>query len=332
MHAVTMSPPELESYRGELLGYCYRMLGSVHEAEDLVQETYLRAWRSRDSFEGRASVRTYLYRIATNLCLTALQQRARRAMPSDLSAPDQQWLQPIPDALLSTGTDPADLTQARTGIRLAFIAALQHLPPIRRAALILRDVLSWPAAEAAEALNTTPTAVNSALLRARAQIAQVAPIVENVVEPTEPHRRALVDRYVAAFSNADITALVHLLRADIAVEMPPELQWLRGREAVGQFFADHVLSTPDEFRMVATMANGQPAFVARQRAQARCVGSGDFGHGPAEGVGGDGGGRAGQQAPEGVSAVAGQFHLVGDLPEGGLDPVAPLGDHLLQAR
>ena len=266
MHAVTMNPPELDSYRGELLAYCYRMLGSVHEAEDLVQETYLRAWRSRDTFQGRASVRTYLYRIATNVCLTALRQRARRAMPSDLSAPDQQWLQPIPDALLSTGTDPADLIGARTGIRLAFIAALQHLPPIRRAALILRDVLSWPAAGVAEALHTTPAAVNSALLRARAQIAQVAPIVENVVEPTEPYRRALLDRYVAAFINADITALVRLLRADIAVEMPPQPQWLRGRTAVAQFFADHVLSAPGEFRMAATMANGQPAFMAYQRA------------------------------------------------------------------
>jgi len=267
MHAVTMSPPELESYRGELTAYCYRMLGSVHEAEDLVQETYLRAWRSRDTFQGRASVRTYLYRIATNVCLTALRQRARRAMPSDLSAPDQQWLQPIPDALLSTATDPADLIGARAGIRLAFIAALQHLPPIRRAALILRDVLSWPAAEVAEALNTTPAAVNSALLRARAQIAQVAPIVDNVVEPVEPRRRALLDRYEAAFTNADVTALVRLLRADIAVEMPPEPHWLRGPEAVAQFFTDHVLSTPGTFRMVATMANGQPAFVAHQRAQ-----------------------------------------------------------------
>jgi RNA polymerase sigma-70 factor (ECF subfamily) len=188
-------------------------------------------------------------------------------MPSDLSAPDQQWLQPIPDALLSTTTDPADLIQARTGIRLALIAALQHLPPIRRAALILRDVLSWPAAQVAEALNTTPAAVNSALLRARAQIAQVAPIVDNVVEPTEPHRRAILDRYVAAFTNADITSLVHLLRADIALEMPPEPQWLRGPEAVAQFFTNHVLSTPGQFRMIATMANGQPAFVAYQRAQ-----------------------------------------------------------------
>jgi RNA polymerase sigma-70 factor, ECF subfamily len=267
MHAVVMSPQEMESYRGELLAYCYRMLGSVHEAEDLVQETYLRAWRSRDTFEGRASVRTYLYRIATNVCLTALGQRARRAMPSDLTAPDQEWLQPIPDALLITGSDPADLVQANTGIRLAFIAALQHLPPIRRAALILRDVLSWRTAEVAEALDTTPAAVNSALLRARAQIAQVAPVIENVVEPAEPERRAMLDRYVAAFANADIASLVRLLRADIAVEMPPEPQWLRGRQAVGQFFADHVLSAPGEFRMVATVANGQPAFVAYQRAQ-----------------------------------------------------------------
>ncbi len=267
MHAVTMSQSQLESHRGELLAYCYRMLGSVHEAEDLVQETYLRAWRSRDAFEGRASVRTYLYRIATNVCLTALRQRARRALPSDLSAADQQWLQPIPDALLSTGTDPAAQVQARTGIRLAFVAALQHLPPIRRAALILRDVLSWPAAQVAEALDTTPAAVNSALLRARAQIAQVAPVVENVVEPTDPHRRALLDRYVAAFTDADVAALVRLLRADIAVEMPPEPRWLRGRAAVARFFADHVLSTPDEFRLVATASNGQPAFLAHQRAQ-----------------------------------------------------------------
>jgi RNA polymerase sigma-70 factor (ECF subfamily) len=267
MHAVVMSPQEMESYRGELLAYCYRMLGSVHEAEDLVQETYLRAWRSRDTFEGRASVRTYLYRIATNVCLTALGQRARRAMPADLTAPDQQWLQPIPDALLTTGADPADLVQAHAGIRLAFIAALQHLPPIRRAALILRDVLSWRTAEVAEALDTTPAAVNSALLRARAQIAQVAPVIDEVVEPAEPQRRAMLDRYVAAFANADIACLVRLLRADIAVEMPPQPQWLRGREAVAQFFAKHVLGAPGEFRMVATTANGQPAFVAYQRAE-----------------------------------------------------------------
>lgn len=267
MHAFMMSPREMESHRGELLAYCYRMLGSVHEAEDLVQETYLRAWRSQDTFEGRSSVRTYLYRVATNVCLTALRQRARRAMPSDLSAPDQEWLQPIPDALLGTGSDPADVVQARTGIRLAFIAALQHLPPIRRAALILRDVLCWPAAEVADALGTTPAAVNSALLRARAQIARVAPVVDDVLEPAEPQRRAMLDRYVAAFTTADIASLVDLLRADIAVEMPPQPQWLRGREAVARFFADHVLSVPGAFRMVATKANGQPAFVAHQRDQ-----------------------------------------------------------------
>jgi RNA polymerase sigma-70 factor (ECF subfamily) len=225
MHSVVTSPQEMESYRGELLAYCHRMLGSVHEAEDLVQETYLRAWRSRETFEGRASVRTYLYRIATNVCLTALGQHARRAMPSDLSAPDQEWLQPIPDALL-TGSDPADLVQARRGIRLAFVAALQHLPPIRRAALILRDVLSWRATEVAAALDTTPAAVNSALLRAREQIARVAPVIENVVEPAEPQRREMLDRYVAAF--ADTASLVRLLRADIPVEMPPQPQWLRG--------------------------------------------------------------------------------------------------------
>ena len=212
-------------------------------------------------------MRTYLYRIATNVCLTALGQRARRAMPSDLTAPDQEWLQPIPDAVLFTWSDPADVVQADVGIRLAFIAALQHLPPIRRPALILRDVLSWRTAQVAEALDTTPAAVNSALLRARAQIAQVAPVIESVVEPAEPQRRAMLDRYVAAFANADIASLVRLLRADIALEMPPEPQWLRGRDAVGKFFADHVLSAPREFRMLASMANRQPAFVACQRTQ-----------------------------------------------------------------
>jgi len=252
-----------EKYRRELLAHCYRMLGSVDDAEDLVQETYLRAWRAAGGFEGRSSVRTYLYRIATNACLTELGRRSRRAMPSDATGSDHEWLQPIPDALLAG--DPAAAVEARTGVRLAFVAALQHLPPIRRAALLLRDVLGWRAAETAEALGTTAAAVNSALLRARAQIAQVAPVIEDLAEPTDQVRRDLLDRYVSAFQDADLPSLVRLMRADIALEMPPQPQWFRGRAAVAGFFGEHVLGTPGEFRMLPTGANGQPAFGAYQR-------------------------------------------------------------------
>jgi RNA polymerase sigma-70 factor (ECF subfamily) len=256
-------------YRRELLVHCYRMTGSAHEAEDLVQETYLRAWRSYDAFEGRASLRTFLYRIATNACLTALEQRSRRFMPADPGAGsdpgDRDWLEPMPDALLTGAGDPAAVVESRTGVRLAFIAALQHLPPVRRAVLILRDVLSWRAAEVADVLDLTTVAVNSSLLRARAQIARVAPVAEQVAEPPEAARRALLDRYVAAFQDADIAALVRLLRADIALEMPPLPRWFRGRHAVAEFLATNVLVGPGDIRMVPTSANGQPAFLAYRR-------------------------------------------------------------------
>jgi RNA polymerase sigma-70 factor (ECF subfamily) len=254
-------------YRAELLVHCYRMLGSAHEAEDLVQETYLRAWRSYDTFEGRASMRTFLYRIATNACLTALEQRSRRFMPADLGRDvgERDWVEPMPDALLVGAFDPAAVVDARSGVRLAFISALQHLSPVRRAVLILRDVLSFRAAEVAETLNMTTVAVNSALLRARMQIAAVAPVVEEVTEPPEPARRAMLDSYVAAFQDADLSALVRLMHADIALEMPPLPQWYQGRRAVTEFFATTVLGRPGDFRMVATSANGQPAFVALRR-------------------------------------------------------------------
>ncbi|MFD0735493.1 RNA polymerase subunit sigma-70 [Planotetraspora mira] len=270
MQTGTMSPDTTrfaaltDPYRTELLVHCYRMLGSVHEAEDLVQETFLRAWRSFGAFEGRSSVRTYLYRIATNACLTALEQRSRRIMPSahGFEPGEPSWLEPIPDALLARASDPAAVVDTRASVRLAFIAALQHLPPIRRAVLILRDVLSLSAAEAAEVLDTTTAAVNSALPRARAQIAQVAPIADKVVEPAEPRRRALLDHYVAAFETADIGALTRLMRADIALEMPPQAEWFRGRSAVAEFFATRVLRKPGRFSMVPTAANGQPAVMA----------------------------------------------------------------------
>ena len=233
-------------FRGELLAHCYRMLGSAEEAEDLVQETYLRAWRSFDAFEGRSSVRTWLYRIATNVCLTAIERRGRRPLPSGLggpaedpqaqlvTAPEVPWLQPFPDALLAgEREDPAAVTVSRTGIRLAFVAALQHLSARERAVLILRDVLEFPAAEAADLLGTTTTAVNSGLRRARAQIAEAVPVEDELAEPADPSQRALLDRFAAAFENADASALAELLREDVALEMPPLLTWFSGQQSGG---------------------------------------------------------------------------------------------------
>jgi RNA polymerase sigma-70 factor (ECF subfamily) len=265
-------------FRGELLAHCYRMVGSAEEAEDLVQETYLRAWRSFDGFEGRSSMRTWLYRIATNVCLTAIERRARRPLPSGLGGPaadaeaplvpalDVPWLTPFPDALLSgAGQDPAAVVASRAGIRLAWVAALQHLSARQRAMLVLRDVLEWPAAQVAELLGTTTTAVNSGLRRARAQLDRVLPAEDELAEPAEPARRALLDRFAAAFENADTGALAELLREDVALEMPPAPAWFAGRDAVLRFLAAHALDAPGRFRLVPVMANGQPAFGAYWR-------------------------------------------------------------------
>ena len=262
-----------EPLRRELLAYCYRMLGSVHDAEDLVQETYLRAWRSYEGFEGRSSLRAWLYRIATNRCLTALEHRSRRPLPSGLGGPGDDpnlplaaeqpevaWLQPIPDSLLTpAATDPAAIVAARGSLRLALVAALQHLPARQRVVLILRDVLAWPAAEVAELLGTTTAAVKSALQRARARLEQAAPVEDQVVEPAGPDQRALLDRYMAAFEAADIAALMRLLREDAEWEMPPLPTWFAGREAIGRFLARQVFGAPRAWRMVASSANGQPA-------------------------------------------------------------------------
>jgi len=265
-------------FRGELLAHCYRMLGSAEEAEDMVQETYLRAWRSYAGFEGRSSVRTWLYRIATNACLTALERRGRRPLPSGLGAPsgdpetpvvagpEMPWLQPLPGALLAAErADPASVTASRAGIRLAFVAALQHLSARQRAVLILRDVLEWPAAEVANLLGTTTTAVNSGLRRARAQLAQALPAEDELAEPAEPDRRALVDRFAAALENADVTALAQLLAEDVALEMPPALTWFTGRPAVVAFTASQLLTEPGALRLVPVTANGQPAFAVYRR-------------------------------------------------------------------
>ena len=265
-------------FRGELLAHCYRMLGSIEEAEDLVQETYLRAWRSYDGFEGRSSMRTWLYRIATNVCLTAIERRGRRPLPSGLGAPAEDprepvvaapevpWLQPFPDALLAAERmDPAAVTVSRAGIRLAFVAALQYLSARQRAMLILRDVLEWPAAEVADLLGTTTTAVNSGLRRARTQLAAALPPEDELSEPADPRRRALLDRFAAAFERADVNALAELLREDVALEMPPLLTWFTGRQTVARFLASNALAEPGRLRLVPVAANGQAAFAAYQR-------------------------------------------------------------------
>ena len=246
-----------DPYRRELLAYCYRMLGSFHDAEDLVQETYLRAWRAHADFdENRASLRTWMYRIATNACLSALAGRQRSPLPSEWIAdppddltlrPEIPWLQPFPP-------DPAALAESRDGIRLAFVAALQHLPARQRAVLILRDVLAWRAAEVASLLGTTAAGVNSALQRARTQLAEVSRA--EVAEPAEVEQRALLDRYVAAFVDADIDGLMAMLTDDIVLEMPPYENWYRGLGAVRGFFAPRV--RPGRWRMLPATLNGAP--------------------------------------------------------------------------
>jgi RNA polymerase sigma-70 factor (ECF subfamily) len=264
-------------FRGELLAHCYRMLGSAEEAEDLVQETYLRAWRSFAGFEGRSSVRTWLYRIATNACLTAIERRSRRPLPSGLggpgdpeapvvAAPEVPWLRPLPDVLLSgQHEDPAAVAVSRAGIRLALVAALQYLSARQRAVLILRDVLEWPAAEVADLLGMTTTAVNSGLRRARAQLAQALPAEDELAEPAEPHRRALLERYATAIENADASAMAELLADGVVLEMPPVLTWFAGRQAVTRFVASQLLTAPGQLRLVPVVANGQPAFAVYNR-------------------------------------------------------------------
>lgn len=268
-------------FRPELLAHCYRMLGSVQDAEDQVQETLLRAWRGYGQFEGRSSLRTWLYRIATNACLRALENRERRPLPSGLGAPGDDpagpiapptsevtWLEPFPDALLRPeSADPAAVAAARSGLRLATIAALQQLPARQRTVLILRDVLGWRAAEVAELLGVTVIAVNSALQRARAQLQQSVQPADDIREPAGQADRALVDRYAAAIENADVAALVELLHENATFEMPPMPMWFRGRENIGLFLGRRVLTGPGVFTLLPAAANGQPALAVYRRAE-----------------------------------------------------------------
>ena len=264
-------------YRTELLAHSYRMLASIHDAEDAVQETYLRAWRSYEGFEERSSIRTWLYRIATNTCLRALENRRRRALPMDLGGPGQDpaahltewpdlpWLEPIPDTMLDGrvfGTnDPAAAVARRQSVRLAFIAALQQLPARQRAVLVLREVLAFSAAEVAGMLETTPQAVNSLLQRARTQLDHAQLAEEQIAEPETSQQRELLDRYVAAMHANDIDDLVSTLTADAVWEMPPYPAWFQGADMIGQMVAaQSPAQGPGDHLLISTSANGQPAF------------------------------------------------------------------------
>lgn len=264
--------------RREILAHCYRMTGSVHDAEDMLQETYLRAWRAMRGFENRSSLRTWMFRIATNACLTHLEGRRRRPLPTGIGAPAADptvqpredggtpWLEPLPDTLVwsEAPADPADAVVDRDSVRLAFVAALQHLTAQQRAVLLLRDVLAWSAAEVAEALDLTVAGVNSTLQRARAHMSKVQDVTP--LEPTDPRLQELLARYVAAFEAYDVAAIVELLAEDVVWEMPPFPGWYSGPRAVG-----HLISTwcpanaAGDMRMVPTAANGLPALALYMR-------------------------------------------------------------------
>ena len=261
---------EVEQHRRALTAYCYRMLGSPFEAEDAVQETLLRAWRNLDRFEGRSALRSWLYKIATNVCLDMLGGRERRARPMDLGParspdgpiggilPEVTWIEPVPDRLVVSDGDPADVAESRETIRLAFVAALQHLPPRQRAVLILCEVLGWRATEVAELLDTTVASVNSALQRARATIATTE---AGTTEPRlEQPERELLARYVEAFERYDMDALTSLIREDATQSMPPYELWLSGRDDILGWWVGPGAGCRGSRVLPTFTANGMPAF------------------------------------------------------------------------
>ncbi|CAN5502517.1 sigma-70 family RNA polymerase sigma factor [soil metagenome] len=264
--------PRLEEHRRELVGYCYRMLGSAFEAEDAVQETLLCAWRNMERFEGRASLRTWLYRIATNVCLDMLGARQRRARPMDLGPasaadsglssplPENAWIEPIPSTnTMGADIDPAEVAVARESIRLAFMAALQHLPPRQRAVLILREVLRWQASEVAELLETSVASVNSALQRARATLASAGVSESSLREPTDYEQRLLLARYVEAFERYDMVALTALLREDAQWNMPPYELWLQTHADIREWCLGPGIGCQGSL-LVQVDANGSPGY------------------------------------------------------------------------
>nr|WP_242662927.1 sigma-70 family RNA polymerase sigma factor [Mycobacterium mantenii] len=268
-----------EPYRRELLAHCYRMTGSLHDAEDLVQETLLRAWKAYDRFEGKSSMRTWLHRIATNTCLTALEGRQRRPLPVGLGAPSSDptaelverhevpWLEPLPE-LAEHPADPSVIVGSRESVRLAFVAALQYLPPRQRAVLLLRDVLQWRSAEVADAVGTTTTAVNSLLQRARSQLEAVGPSAEDeLAQPDSAEAQDLLARYIAAFETYDIDGLVDLFTAEAIWEMPPYTGWYRGAGAIVTLIHQQCPAEGSgDMRMLPLIANGQPAAAMYMRA------------------------------------------------------------------
>lgn len=270
---------QAEPYRRELLAHCYRMTGSLHDAEDLVQETLLRAWKSYDRFEGKSSLRTWLHRIATNTCLSALEGKGRRALPVGLGAPSSDptaelverrevpWLEPLPE-LTDHPADPSVVVGSRESVRLAFVAALQYLPPRQRAVLLLRDVLQWRSAEVAEAVGTTTTAVNSLLQRARSQLDAVGPSADDrLAPPDSPEAQDLLARYIAAFETYDIDRLVELFTAEAIWEMPPYAGWYRGAaDIVTLIHQQCSAEAGGDMRLLPLVANGQLAAAMYMRA------------------------------------------------------------------
>jgi RNA polymerase sigma-70 factor, ECF subfamily len=262
----------LAQHRAELVAYCYRMLASPFDAEDAVQETFVRAWRAFDRFEGRAALRSWLYRIATNVCLDMLGGRERRARPMDLgpagapeaanlrTLPEATWVQPVPDALVALEADPAEVAVSRETIRLAFVAALQHLPPRQRAVLLLCEVLRWKAAEVAELLDTSVASVNSALQRARATLDATGALAVESVGELDESQRDLLARYVDAFQRYDMDALTSLIREDAMQSMPPYDLWLRGRDDIFAWWLGPGIGCRGSRLLPAPGANGSPAF------------------------------------------------------------------------
>ena len=263
----------LEQHRAELTGYCYRMLGSPFDAEDAVQDTLVRAWRSFDRFEGRAAFRSWLYRIATNVCLDMLNRRERRARPMDLgparepeaanlnARPEATWIEPIPDsAVVAADGDPAEVAVSRETVRLAFVAALQQLPPRQRAVLILCEVLRWKASEVAELLETSVASVNSALQRARATIETSGVSPTDPVPTLDESQRELLTRYVDAFERYDMDALTSLIREDAIQSMPPFDLWLQGRDDIFAWWWGPGIACRGSRVIPAGTANGSPAF------------------------------------------------------------------------
>ncbi len=262
----------MERHRAELTAHCYRMLGSPFDAEDAVQEAFVRAWRSRDRFEGRAAMRTWLYRIATNVCLDMLKGAGRRframelgpalePLESNLNVPtDKRWIEPIPDQLIAPEADPADQVVERESIRLAFVAALQQLPPRQRAVLILREVLRWEASEVAELLNSSVQSVNSSLQRARATLGKSNVSSNDPLPALSAGDRAMLERYVAAFERYDVKALTSLLREDASQSMPPYDMWLSGRDDVLAWWFGPGIGCRGSRVVPVGYANGSPAF------------------------------------------------------------------------